>query len=153
MSAGRKRTSDDREQRYKADKQRPKYDREELIQQMVIDILNGMSRYRVMLKLDRDQYPDVESSKFCRSKKYELIAEAYEQCKIPLAEDRQKLRDLMVARLEDILEEARDQRDRANAIASIKEICKLFGVYEPEKKEVKAEVKEIIDIDFNFDEG
>lgn len=135
----------------KTDKKRPKFDREELVQLITIDILQGMSRYRVLLKLDRDQYPDVRSSEFSRSKKYDILQEAYEQCKIPLAENRQKARDLMMARLEDILEEARDQNDRQNAIAAIKEINKLMGIYEPEKQEIKADINEKIEISFGLE--
>ena len=118
-----------------------KYDREELVQLIVCDILNGVSRYRVLLKLKRDLYPDIETSKFSRSKQYDLIQEAYENCKIPLAKERDKMRNLQLARLEDILEECRDQNDRANAVNVIKEMNKLTGIYEPEKVDVTGDIK------------
>lgn len=140
----------------KINKHNPKYDREEIVQLIVMDILNGMSRYRVLLKLERDNYVDTDgnqiiSSKWGRSTRYNLIQEAYENCKIPLAEDRQKARDLMMARLEDILEEARDARDRTNAIAAIKEINKIMGLYEAEKLDIKADVNGKVEISFGFD--
>lgn len=134
-------------------KVRPVFDREELVQHIVCDILNGMSRYRVMLKLNRDQYEGFESSKFSRTKKYDLVKEAFEHCKIPLAEDRQKQRELFVARLEDILEEARDAHDRQNAIAAIKEIGKIIGIYEPEKVDVTADVNVEISFGLESDEA
>ena len=134
----------------KAKKVRPKLDREELVQLIVCDILNGMSRYRVLLKLKRDQYEDFKSSEFSRSKQYDLVQEAYECCKIPLAEDRQKQRELFIARYEDILEECRDARDRQNAIAALKEMGKILGIYEPDKVDVTANVS--VDISFGLED-
>ena len=135
----------------KQKKARPKFDREELVQLIVCDILNGMSRYRVLLKLKRDQYEDFKSSEFSRSKQYDLVQEAYECCKIPLAEDRQKQRELFIARYEDILEECRDSRDRQNAIAALKEMSRLLGLYEPDKVDVKANVN--VDISFGLEDN
>lgn len=129
---------------------RTTYDREELEQLVTNDILNGMSRYRVLLKLERDQYPDAETSKLSRSTRYNIVQAAYEHCKVPLAEDRQKMRELCLARLEDILEEARDQNDRTNAIATIKETAKLLGLYEPDNVNVKADLN--VDISFGLEE-
>lgn len=134
----------------KQKKARPKFDREELVQLIVCDILNGMSRYRVLLKLKRDQYEDFKSSEFSRSKQYDLVQEAYECCKIPLAEDRQKQRELFIARYEDILEECRDSRDRQNAIAALKEMSRLLGLYEPDKVDVNANVN--VDISFGLED-
>ena len=135
----------------KTNKNRPKFDREELVQLIVCDILNGVSRYRVMLKLKRDQYEGFESSKYSRSKQYDLIEEAYNNCKIPLAEDRQKQRELFIARYEDILEECRDSRDRQNAIAALKEMGKILGIYDPEKVDVTANVN--VDISFGLEDN
>lgn len=135
----------------KQKKARPKFDREELVQLIVCDILNGMSRYRVLLKLKRDQYEDFKSSEFSRSKQYDLVQEAYECCKIPLAEDRQKQRELFIARYEDILEECRDSRDRQNAIAALKEMSRLLGLYEPDKVDVNANVN--VDISFGLEDN
>ena len=135
----------------KQKKARPKFDREELVQLIVCDILNGMSRYRVLLKLKRDQYEDFKSSEFSRSKQYDLVQEAYECCKIPLAEDRQKQRELFIARYEDILEECRDSRDRQNAISALKEMSRLLGLYEPDKVDVNANVN--VDISFGLEDN
>lgn len=131
-------------------KRKSTYDREELVQLVTNDILNGFSRYRVLLKLERDAYPDIETSKFSRSTRYSIVQEAYDNCKVPLAEDRQRMRDLCLARLEDILEEARDQNDRQNAIASIKEMNKLLGLYEPDKVDVTGDIT--VDISFGLEE-
>ena len=126
-------------------------DRDELVQLMTCDILNGMSKYRVKLKLQRDQYEDFVTSKFSERKIYYLLEEAYSNCKIPLAEDRQKMRELFISRYEDILEEARDARDRQNAINALKEMGKILGIYEPEKVDVNANVN--VDISFGLEDN
>lgn len=125
--------------------------KEELIELIVCDLLNGVSRYRVRLKMERDQYPDFETSTMSRSGIYKYIDEAYDLCKIPLAKERDKMRNLQLARLEDILEECRDARDRQNAIGVIKEINKLTGIYEPEKVDVTGTIN--VNIDFGLDNG
>lgn len=134
----------------KANKVRPKFDREELVQLMVCDILNGMSRYRVQLKLKRDQYEGFESSKYSRSKQYDLIQEAYNNCKPQLEKDRQKQREMFIARYEDILEEARNASDRQNAIAALKEMGKILGVYDPENVNITADLK--VDVSFGLED-
>ena len=133
----------------KVNKVRPKFEREEIVELIVCDLLNGLSRYKILLKLDRDSYEGYNTSVFSRSKKYELVSEAYEKCKIPLAEDRQKQRELFIARYEDILEECRDQRDRQNAIATLKEMGKLLGLYEPEKVDITGNMN--VEISFGLE--
>jgi len=126
-------------------------DRDELVQLMTCDILNGMSKYRVKLKLQRDKYEDFVTSKFSERKIYYLLEEAYNNCKIPLAKDRQKMRELFISRYEDILEEARDARDRQNAINALKEMGKILGIYEPEKVDVTGAIN--VNIDFGLGNG
>lgn len=130
---------------------RKRWDREELVQLMTCDILNGMSPYRVRLKLSRDQYEGFQSSKYCERKIYYLLEDAYKNCRIPLAKEREKMRNLQLARLEDLLEECRDQNDRQSAIATIKEMNKLAGIYEAEKVDVTGTIN--VNIDFGLDNG
>lgn len=125
--------------------------KEELIELLVCDLLNGVSRYRVRLKMERDQYPDFTTSTMSRSGIYKYIDEAYDLCKIPLSKERDKMRNLQLARLEDILEEARDQNDRQSAIGAIKEMNKLTGIYEAEKVDVTGTIN--VNIDFGLDNG
>lgn len=130
-------------------KARPKLEREEIVQLLVCDILNGVSRYRCKLKLERDQYPDIKTSELSRSTRMNLLQEAYLKCKPHIEEDMNRRRDMFIARYEDILEECRDQRDRQNAIACLKEMGKILGVYDPIKVDVKGDVN--VDITFGLD--
>jgi len=139
-----------RQDTLKQNKKRPKFDREELVHLIACDILGGVSRNRAMEKLKKDKYDGFESSKYSRSTKYNLIEEAYIQCRPRLEADMQRQRELFIARYEDILEEARDARDRQNAINALKEMGKILGVYEPEKVDVTANVN--VDISFGLED-
>ena len=134
----------------KQTKTRPKFDREELVQLIYTDIINGVSRYQILLKLKRDQYEDFESSKFSRSKQYDLIQEAFENCKIELKEQREQQKELMYQRLLDVYQESRDARDRQNAISALKELKKLMGLDDPDKVDVNANVN--VDISFGLED-
>ena len=135
----------------KQTKTRPKFDREELVQLIYTDIINGVSRYQIMLKLKRDQYEGFESSKFSRSKQYDLIQEAFENCKIELKEQREQQKELMYQRLLDVYQESRDARDRQNAISALKELKKLMGLDDPDKVDVNANVN--VDISFGLEDN
>lgn len=134
----------------KQTKTRPKFDREELVQLIYTDIINGVSRYQILLKLKRDQYEGFESSKFSRSKQYDLIQEAFENCKIELKEQREQQKELMYQRLLDVYQESRDARDRQNAISALKELKKLMGLDDPDKVDVNANVN--VDISFGLED-
>ena len=127
-----------------------KYDKSDLIEHIVCDILNGVSRYRILKKLEKDAYEGFETSDICRSNRYKIIKAAYDECKVPLAKDKQKMRELQLARLDDILEECRDQNDRNNAINAIKETNKLLGLYEAEKVELTGKME--ITVDFGLED-
>lgn len=133
----------------KQNKERPKFDREELVQLIYIDIINGVSRYQIMLKLKRDQYEGFESSKFSRSKQYDLIQEAFENCKIELKEQKEQQKELMYQRLLDVYQECRDARDRQNAISALKELKKLMGLDDPDKVDVTGDLK--VNISFGIE--
>ncbi len=134
----------------KQNKERPKFDREELVQLIYIDIINGVSRYQILLKLKRDQYEGFESSKFSRSKQYDLIQEAFENCKIELKEQKEQQKELMYQRLLDVYQECRDARDRQNAISALKELKKLMGLDDPDKVDVTGDLK--VNISFGIEE-
>lgn len=135
----------------KQTKARPKFDREELVQLIYTDIINGVSRYQILLKLKRDQYEDFKSSEFSRSKQYDLIQEAFENCKIELKEQREQQKELMYQRLLDIYQESRDARDRQNAISALKELKKLMGLDDPDKVDVNANVN--VEISFGLEDN
>lgn len=125
-------------------------DKEELVQLIVCDLLNGESQYRVMLKLKRDQYEGFTTSKLSKTSRYNYLNEAYEQCKDPILENRQRMREMAYAQLNDVYAECREHGDRQNAIAARKELNKLAGLYEADKIDIKADVN--VDISFGLED-
>ena len=69
--------------------------KEELIELIFLDLINGESRYRIMLKLNRDAYPGHKTSKLSRTSKYNYIQEAKLNCEPELKETRDNQRKLL----------------------------------------------------------
>ena len=83
----------------------------------------------------------------CR-KKYKYLKEAYDKCSIEFAENREKQRELMYDRYLSIYQDAIDARDRSNAAKVLDSLTKLMGLNEPDKIDIKQEVK--VSVDFNI---
>lgn len=118
------------------DKKTIPIEKEELLELIWIDIVNGLSRYQISLKLDRDAYPNHHTSKLSRSCKYNYIQEAYLNCEYELKENKDKQRDLFYERVLSVYNDSVDQRDRKNALKALDMIGKLGGLYAKEEKDV-----------------
>ena len=112
------------------------FDKEELIERIWIDLCAGVSRYQIMLKLDRDAYDGYETSNLSKATKYRYLQLAYGKCEGELQEERAKLRDLFYSRFLSVYEEAMENRDRQNAIRALDLASRIAGVYAEEKKDV-----------------
>lgn len=99
--------------------------------------------------MENDSY-GLGTSGLARSTKQQYIKEAYDLIKDIHEEEKQRFRDLAYSRLTEIFNDCMINGDHQNAIAAQKEIDKLFIGYEPEKLDVKAEVANIVTIDFGF---
>ena len=110
--------------------------KEELIELIFLDLINGESRYRIMLKLDRDAYDGFTTSKLCRATKYFYIAEAYKNCEAERREEREKQRDLFFERILSVYNDAIMNRDRQNALKALDMGCKLANLYPKEEKDI-----------------
>ena len=110
--------------------------KEELIELIFLDLINGESRYRIMLKLDRDAYDGFTTSKLSRATKYYYIAEAYKNCEAERREEREKQRDLFFERILSVYNDAIMNRDRQNALKALDMGCKLANLYPKEEKDI-----------------
>ena len=99
-------------------------EKEELLELIWIDIVNGLSRYQISLKLDRDAYPNHHTSNLSKSCEYEL------------KENKDKQRDLFYERVLSVYNDSVDQRDRQSALKALDMIGKLGGLYAKEEKDV-----------------
>lgn len=128
-----------------------KYTKEEWLNQLWVDVMNGYSRYELLRRLEVDYY-GWDSDKWSRSKRYELLKEAYNKCKLELTEKRDDLKMVMFNRYLSIYQDAVESRDRSNALKALDSITKLSGIAEPDKVDITQDVKVSIDFGLNKDE-
>ena len=131
------------------------FEKDELIELMWIDLCAGVSRYQIMLKLDRDAYTGYETSKLSQASKYKYLQLAYSKCEGELQEEREKLRDLFYSRFLSVYEEAMENRDRQNAIRALDLASKIAGVYAEEKKDItlRGDIKATINFGIGEEEN
>ena len=125
---------------------------EELVQLCLVDLLNGYSRNDIMQKLNNDLYEGHKSSEFCRSTKYYILQECYERCKMELAENMDKMRELFYNRLLAVYNESLLANDRQNALKSLDMVARFAGLYDKEKVELSGNLTENVNISFGFSE-
>ena len=122
------------------------FEKEELIELMFLDLCAGVSRYQIMLKLERDAYEGYKTSHLSRASKYKYLQLAYGKCEGELQEEREKLRNLFYSRFLSVYEEAMENRDRQNAIRALDLASRIAGVYAEEKKDltIRGDIKATI---------
>ena len=111
-----------------SDKPREPFDKEALIELIWIDLVQGESRYRILLKLERDAYDGFTTSKLSRATKYNYIQEAYNNCKATLEEEQSKQRELFYERILSVYNDAITSGDRGNALRALELAVKLSGL-------------------------
>ncbi len=126
---------------------------EALVQLCLVDLLNGYSRNDIMQKLENDLYEGHKSSEFCRSTKYYILQECYERCKMELAENMDKMRELFYNRLLAVYNESMLANDRQNALKSLDMMGRFAGLYDNNKKiEISGNLTQDVNISFGFAE-
>lgn len=126
------------------------YKKEELLELIWCDIMNGVSRYQIKLKLERDAYEGYPTSTYSRSGQYKLIKDAYDKCEIELQGKRDELRKVFYDRFLSLYNDCIENGDRRTALETLKYITKLSGLEEPEKIELSGTLNENINITFGF---
>ena len=133
------------------DKKKQPFDKKALIELIWIDLVNGVSRYQIMLKLERNAYDGFDTSKLGRTSKYNYVQEAYSNCKAELQEEKEKQRDLFYERILSVYNDAIEGRDRKNALKALDMAIKLSGLYE-EKKDINITGNINANISFGLEE-
>lgn len=118
------------------DKKMIPLEKEELLELIFLDLIQGESRYRIMLKLDRDAYPGHNTSKLSRACKYQYIQEAILNCQYELKENKDKQRDIFYQQILGVFYDAQQANDRQSALKALDLIGKLAGLYAKEEKDV-----------------
>lgn len=106
--------------------------REALVDEIMCDLLNGMSRFQVRRKLEEDQYETRKTSDMNYQKKMELIAECFKRFALETKDERDAARDIMYARILSVYEDAITVHDRKSALQALKQLTDLQGLLIPE---------------------
>lgn len=122
----------------------------DVLERLYCDICNGYPRFQLKIKLEQDSY-ELGTDKLSGKSHDMYIKEAYDMCKVEKQEELDQLRDIQYNRLLTVYNDAIENRDRQSAVAAIREMNKIYGVEAPVKKEIKAEVEQIITLDFGFE--
>lgn len=111
-------------------------EKEELLELIFLDLIQGYSRYQILLKLDRDAYPGHKTSTLSRSCKYNYVQEAILNCQAELQETKEKQRDIFYQQILGVFYDAQQANDRQSALKALDMIGKVAGLYAKEEKDV-----------------
>lgn len=119
-----------------SDKKKIPIEKEELLELIFLDLIQGYSRYQILLKLDRDAYPGHNTSKLSRACKYNYIQEAILNCQAELKETKDKQRDIFYQQILGVFYDAQQANDRQSALKALDLIGKVAGLYAKEEKDI-----------------
>ena len=106
--------------------------REALVDEIMCDLLNGMSRFQVKRKLDEDQYETRKTSELNDNSKNNLIVECFRRFALETKDERDAARDIMYARILSVYEDAITVHDRKSALQALRQLTDLQGLLIPE---------------------
>lgn len=107
------------------------YKKEEILNVLYQDILQGVSKYVLLERLKNDYY-NLGTDKCAHGSLQNYIRWAYEKCKIELQENRDKEKQLMYARYLYLYQECFANNDRYTAKGVLDSLTKLMGLNEAE---------------------
>lgn len=134
------------------DKKKIPIEKEELLELIFLDLIQGYSRYQILLKLDRDAYPNHKTSHLSRSCKYNYVQEAILNCQGELQETKEKQRDIFYQQILGVFYDAQQSNDRQSALKALDMIGKVAGLYAKEEKDVNISGNINAVISFGLDE-
>ena len=106
--------------------------KEALLDEIMCDLINGVSRFQIKRKLDEDQYETRKTSDMTYNTKMDLIAECFKRFALETKDERDKARDIMYARVLSVYEDAITVHDRKSALQALKQLTDLQGLLIPE---------------------
>lgn len=126
-----------------------------LINRIATDIVAGLNRRKVLMKLKENQYDmPFKTSDYTNDSMNHLYADAINELKVECDGKKEELRNILYERYMLVYETSIESNDRTNALNALKEVAKMLGLNEPEQ--INVNEKQTIVIDFGFgrdDEG
>lgn len=105
--------------------------REALLDEIMCDLVNGMSRFQIRRKLEEDQYESMETSNLKKTTHGTLITDCFKRFKLDSRDEVDEARDIMYARILSIYEDAVSAGDRQAALKALDQLTKLQGLLDP----------------------
>lgn len=124
-----------------------KYLKEVIVNEIWVDVVNGLTRYELLQKLNADKY-SFPTSKSSKQSKYNYINEAFAKCKIELQGEAVQHRATILNRYLSVYNDAVMNDDRTNAIRALDSVTKLMGLNEAEKLDITSDNKLQVNINF-----
>lgn len=120
-----------------------------LISRIANDIVAGLNRRKVLMKLKDNQYDmPFKTSDYTNDSMNHLYADAINELKVECDGKKEELRNILYERYMLVYETSIESNDRTNALNALKEVAKMLGLNEPEQ--VNVNEKQTIVIDFGF---
>lgn len=120
-----------------------------LINRIATDIVAGLNRRRVIMKLKDNQYDmPFKTSDYTKDSMDHLYTDALNELKVECDGKKEELRNILYERYMLVYETSIESNDRTNALNALKEVAKMLGLNEPEQ--VNVNEKQTIIIDFGF---
>lgn len=124
-----------------------KYTKEVIINELWVDVVNGLTRYELMQKLDADKY-SLPTSLLTKACKYNYINAAYDKCKIEMQGEAIGMRATILNRYLSVYNDAVMNSDRQSAIRALDSVTKLLGLNEADKLDITSNNK--LEVNINF---
>ena len=113
---------------------------QDVIEQVAADLLNGKMKHEVLLKLREGMY-EGQTMKYTNDRTANnILLKALEHFKFELQQTKDEMRVLAYNRMLAVYEDAVSVGDRTNALKALDMMNKLYGVEEPQKVDINADV-------------
>jgi len=121
--------------------------RKMLIDEVAVDIINGMDKKTCLDKLQLGIYESIEQPQLSVTTSYRIYNAAIEALKFNIQSEIDEKRAVLWSRYENLYRESLESGMHMNARACLSDMAKIFGLAEPEKREVSLDASKI---SFNF---
>lgn len=113
-----------------------KFHTEAIVNDIILDLINGYNRLDILTKLRDDQY-SIPTKHLNQVALYNYIKKAYAQLSDLMEEERQLQRELFYNRMSAVYNDAMVHNDRTNAISALKELAKVAKLYDQQENKVE----------------
>lgn len=131
----------------KGQREKKEIARRMLIDEVVVDLVNGVPKSEILIKLQDGIYEHVTAPSLSMVTSYRVYNAAMAKIRQDSEDSIAEKRELLWSRYENLYRESLELGNHMNARACLSDMAKIFGLSEPEKQEVT--IKDAV-ISFGF---